>query len=199
MAKKVNGVQAAANMRALAESGKTGVKGWCLKTCRTAWGLPGGVASAIEAWKKIPADKKFTDPKLAPIGAPHFWEIGKFGHIALQAEEVGKVWGTDSPETDKVGKVDIAWFAKHWKAKYLGWSLHLNGVDLQAATMPKAGLKASLLGVKTDSKPAKNPVEYDHAAAAKGGGVDKPTKKAAAPAKKAVKKAVKKAAPKKAK
>lgn len=196
MAKKVSGVQAAANMKALAESGKGGFKGWCLKTCRTALGAPAGVPSAIEAWKKIPANKKFTDPKKAPIGAPHFWEIGKFGHIAIQSEEMGKVWGTDSPVTDKVGKVDLAWFDKHWKAKYLGWSLHLNGMDLDFTQTPKTTFKAAMLGVKTTGAPAKNPVEYDAAAAAKGGGVDV-AKKKAVPAKKAAAKPVAKKAAKK--
>ena len=170
--------------------GKTGFKGWCLRTCRTAWGISGKYPSAIEAWKAIPQHRKNTVPGKAPIGAVHFFDIGKFGHIVIQSDTVGMVWGTDAPDSDKVGLVNLSWFSKHWHAKYLGWSTNFNGVDLPCPDMPKRYMKDRILGVKT-AVAIKNPESsYDHEAAAKGGGVDKVVKKAA-PAKKAVaKKAV---------
>jgi LysM repeat protein len=164
-----------------------GFAGWCLKTVRTAWGLPATQVSAISAWKSIPASKKHTNPAEAPIGAPHFFDIGKFGHVVMQSDFVGQVWGVDAPAHDKVGKVNLSWFQKNWgkNCKYLGWSTHLNGKDLPLKQMPKNTLKSMIVGVPLVASPAKNPVAYDVKAAATGGGVDtlKPTTK---PAKKSV-------------
>lgn len=128
-------IQAVAYMRDLAKQKAGGVKGLCLKTCRTAWGLPGGVPSAAAAWKSIPPSHKHSDPTKAPVGAPHFWTgrrgaLAKYGHIALQAEHENFVWSTDAPVTDRVGLVDIEWFEKKWGAKYLGWTDMLQGQKL---------------------------------------------------------------------
>lgn len=125
-----SGKEAAAYMKGLRDNGATGVKGYCLKTCRLAWDLPADEPSAIEEWKSIPDKFKHTDPMKAPIGAPHFWSVGKYGHIALQAEHEGFVWSTDAPTSNKVGLVHIDWFAKHWRAKYLGWSSQLQNKTL---------------------------------------------------------------------
>ena len=130
------GVEAAEQMKAWAAGKKSGVKGMCLKTCRLAYDIPAKYPSAIEAWKATKS--KQTDPALAPIGAAHFWEIGKFGHIAIQAGESGKVWSTDSPKTDLIGKVELGWFAQKWGAKYLGWTDSVNGKKIALAEMPKA-------------------------------------------------------------
>lgn len=183
--------EAVNTMKAHSKAGTTGFGGWCLRTVRQAWGLPGTTASAIKAWNAVPANKRHTDPKKAPIGAVHFFDIGKHGHIVMQSELKGKVWGTDAPVFDKVGLVNLAWFSKHWGAKYLGWSAYLNGKDLPVSEMPKATLASVVVGVPTRAIPAKNPVAYNAAASAAGGGVDTvPAKKAAAPAKKATAKKV---------
>jgi len=128
-----NGASAALYMGALARNNAGGVKGLCLRTCRLAWGLPPHRPSAIEEWNSIPNAYKRNDPTRAPIGAPHFWSVGKYGHIAIQAEHEGFVWSTDAPKTDRVGLVDITWFSRNWRAKYLGWSLYLNGQILPLA------------------------------------------------------------------
>lgn len=125
-----NGAEAAAYMAGLAKQQASGVKNWCLRTCRLAWGLPPDEESAIKEWESIPDKFKHTDPLTAPVGAPHFWKVGKFGHIALQAEHEGFVWSTDAPVTDKVGLVAIPWFAKKWRAVYLGWAEQLNNKEL---------------------------------------------------------------------
>lgn len=119
---RANGTAAAAYMRDLAKQGAGGVKGLCLKTCRLAWGLPGDEESAIKEWESIPARFRHSDPMTAPVGAPHFWAIGKYGHVALQAAHEGFVWSTDLPTNDRVGLVHIDLPAKKWRAKYLGWS-----------------------------------------------------------------------------
>jgi hypothetical protein len=134
---KLNGVEAYANMKHLMTSGKTGLKGWCQKTCRGAWELPAGLPSAKAAWSAVPAAHRHTDPSKAPIGAPHFWLGGAFGHVALQSDKKGIVISTDSPATNRVGEVPIDYFAKHWGKKYAGWASNYMKQDLTLTEMPK--------------------------------------------------------------
>ena len=131
---RTNPLAAVAYMRDLAKNNAAGVKGLCLKTCRLAWGLPSDEASAILEWQSIPLKFKHTDPMKAPVGAPHFWSVGKYGHVALQAEHEGFVWSTDLPTNDRVGLIHIDLPAKKWRAKYLGWSS-----QFQNQTLPLAG------------------------------------------------------------
>lgn len=138
-----SGAEAAAYMRNLAASGATGVKGFCLRTCRLAWGLAPDEPSAIAEWNSIPDRYKNTDPLKAPVGAPHFWRVGKFGHVAIQADHEGYVWSTDAPTANKVGLVDIIWFKKNWRAEYLGWSKQFqNKVLPLGAEAPKKKVSA---------------------------------------------------------
>lgn len=117
-----SGAAAAAYMRDLAKNGATGVKGYCLRTCRLAWNLGSDEGSAINEWNSIPQKYRNTNPNTAPVGAPHFWRGGKYGHVALQAEHEGYVWTTDLPVANKVGLVDIKFINKKWNYTYLGWS-----------------------------------------------------------------------------
>lgn len=128
------GIEAADQMRRWHRTKKTGVKGMCLKYCRMAYGIPPKYPSAIKAWNG--AKRKFTNPHLAPIGAAHFWEVGQFGHIAIQSRNHGKVWSTDAPHTDRIGEVNIAWFEKRWGAKYLGWTNEVNGKRIPLTELP---------------------------------------------------------------
>lgn len=119
----MNTAQEAVNlMWRWSRDGSTGYQNWCLRTCRRAWGLPSDESSAIKEWNSIPTSAKSRKWWLAPAGAPHFWEIGAFGHVAIQSNLKGFVWSTDAPEKDKVGRVPLNWFRKRWGAKYLGWS-----------------------------------------------------------------------------
>lgn len=117
-----NGREAVAYMKSLYDHGATGVKGLCLRTCRLAWGLPADQPSAIAEWESIPSRFKHRDFRDAPVGAPHFWRGGKYGHVALQATQEGHVWTTDLPTTNKVGLVDIMFISTKWRYTYLGWS-----------------------------------------------------------------------------
>lgn len=117
-------------MGSLSRNNATGVKGYCLRTCRLAWGLGSDQASAIKEWNSIPDLYKRFDPMTAPVGAPHFWSGGKYGHVALQAEHEGFVWTTDLPVTNKVGLVDIELIQRKWGYKYLGWSLQFQNTKL---------------------------------------------------------------------
>ena len=111
-------------------SGRRGVKGLCLKTCRQAWKIPAKYPSAIAAWNNTPRKQKFTDPMKAPIGATHFWRGGKFGHVAIQSSKPGYVWSTDLPVKDTVGRIYYTEVNEKWGSRYLGWTTQLNGVDL---------------------------------------------------------------------
>lgn len=127
---KRNGRLAAAQMRVWSLVGKRGVAGWCLKTCRQAWDLPSDDASAIAEWNSIPDERKHPGDRNPPIGAPCFWAVGEFGHVALAASKPGHVWSTDAPTKDRIGIVPIVWFKLHWRAEYLGWAEEFQGAKL---------------------------------------------------------------------
>jgi hypothetical protein len=131
------GTQAVAQMRRWSNSGKSGVKGLCLKTCREAYALPAKYPSAIIAWKNTPKKFKHTDPKLAPVGACHFYEGGKYGHIVLQSGLKNKVYGTDLPKSDAIGLHHRNLPTRRWGYKYLGWTNWLNGRELKLGGMPE--------------------------------------------------------------
>lgn len=101
---------------------RAGLKGYCLRTCREAWDLPADQPSAIKEWESIPAKYKNTDWRKAPVGAPHFWAGGEYGHVAIQSRWRGFVYSTDAPIADRVGTVNIGWFRKRWGYRYLGWA-----------------------------------------------------------------------------
>lgn len=111
--------------------------GICHKTCQDAWGLPVKYASAIDAWNHVPKNHRHTDPTKAPIGAPHFWSGGSFGHVALQSNRKGYVLTTDAPNPGHVGEVKLTYFPKYWGKKYLGWASMYNDVELQLEDMPQ--------------------------------------------------------------
>lgn len=125
-----SGKDAAKAMWLMKRDASDGVAGWCLRTCRLAWDLPTDEPSAIKEWESIPASKKSKKWWLAPVGAPHFWAVGKYGHVALQSNIKGMVLSTDAPVKDKVGRVSLFWFGKHWNAKYLGWSTEFQNKNL---------------------------------------------------------------------
>jgi hypothetical protein len=133
---KKSGVQAANQMKRWAAQGKTNVKGLCLKTCREAWGLPAKYPSAIVAWRNTPARFRHTDFRKAPIGAVHYYEGGKFGHIVIQSDLKNRVWGTDLPTVNKIGLHHRRLPVNRWKYKYLGWSNWLNGKELPLKGLP---------------------------------------------------------------
>jgi hypothetical protein len=134
---KKSGKEAANQMKRWHIAGKTNVKGLCLKTCREAWGIAAKYPSAIVAWRNTPARHRFTDFKKAPIGAVHYYEGGKYGHIVIQSDLKNKVWGTDLPVVNKIGLHHRNLPVNRWKYKYLGWSNWLNGKVLPLKDMPK--------------------------------------------------------------
>lgn len=137
MVSNLTGFQAYARMHAWMLQHRDGFSGYCHRTCQNAWGLPVKYASAIDAWNHVPKAHRHTDPSKAPIGAPHFFAGGKYGHVALQTDQKGVLISTDAPTPDYVGKVSLTWFAKHWGKTYLGWASQYNDVDLQLTEMPK--------------------------------------------------------------
>jgi len=134
---RITGKQAFSNMNIWRLNEKNGFLGYCHRTCQNAWGLPKKYASAIDAWNHIPKQHRHTDPTKAPIGAPHFWEGGAYGHVALQSDKKDIVIGTDAPRPNYIGLEHMSFFHNNWGKKYLGWASQYNGVDLQLKDMPK--------------------------------------------------------------
>ena len=134
---KLNGVQAETNMRKHIINNETGFHNWCHRTCQNAWKLPVKYASAIDAWNHIPKKHRHTDVKNAPIGAPIFFEVGKFGHVVIQSKRKGYVLSTDAPVDNKVGEVRLSWFQKNWGVKPLGWASMYNDVELRMKKLPE--------------------------------------------------------------
>jgi len=133
---KMTGLQAFSHMKQLMVSHAKGFQGYCHRTCQNAWGLPARNASAIDAWGAVPKADRHTDAAKAPIGAPHFFSGGAYGHVVLQSDKKGIVISTDAPTTDYVGEVPLTWFTTHWGKHYLGWASSYNGVILQLKEMP---------------------------------------------------------------
>lgn len=131
------GVQAANTMKRWHEQGKRGVKGLCLKTCREAYGIPARFPSAIVSWNRTPNKYKNKDWRKSPVGALHYYEGGRFGHIVIQSDERNRVWGTDLPLVDRIGLHHRRMPINRWKYKYLGWTNWLNGQELKLSRMPK--------------------------------------------------------------
>jgi len=134
---KFTGLQAYAHLKHMMLTHVSGVQGRCHATCQNAWGLPVKYASALDAWNHVPAKARHTDASKAPVGAPHFFDGGLYGHVVLQSGKKGIVIGTDAPTNNYVGEVSLTWFAKHWGKKYLGWASVYNDVQLQLKDMPK--------------------------------------------------------------
>lgn len=134
---KRSGLAASRQMERWSKAGKTNVKGLCLKTCREAWGIPAKYPSAIVAWNNTPKKHKHKDPKLAPVGAVHYYRGGKYGHIVIQSEKKGRVWGTDLPTSNKIGFHTRLLPVGRWNYKYLGWASWLNGFELPLKELPK--------------------------------------------------------------
>lgn len=109
----------------------------CQKVVHEAWALPAGEPSALSAWKSVPQKHRHTDPKLAPIGAPHFWFDHKYGHVALQSDIKGRIITIDLPKRDYIGEVAFEEVSKKWGMTYLGWASNYMGYDLKLKDMPK--------------------------------------------------------------
>lgn len=114
--------------------------GWCLVFVRSCFNVPAKYPSAIEAWSH--AKYKHTGG-VPPKGAPVFWRVGKFGHIAI-SDGGGYVYSTDILRRGKVDRVPITYVTSHWKATYLGWTEDVNDVRVITVQIPKAPPRVSL-------------------------------------------------------
>jgi len=130
--------RAASNaMKRWHENNRTGVKGYCLKTVREAWQIPARYPSAIVAWRNTPKKHRHKNFRTAPIGALHYYEGGRFGHVVIQSPARNRVYGTDLPLQNRVGYHHRRAPINRWKYKYLGWASWLNGHELPLKDMPK--------------------------------------------------------------
>ena len=83
-----------------------------------------------------------TNPHSAPAGAIHYWNIGRFGHVALSlggarvlmgSSHVQESWGTN------VGVTTVDAYNKATGAGYLGWS-RTNGANTIPVAVPVAAV-----------------------------------------------------------
>ncbi len=98
--------------------------GLCQSHCRQAYGVGAWAGSAIIAWRAIPAAQKHPGikPSSAPRGSLLYYDIGKFGHVAIA---IGKKTNTSCLSNDYVrqGMIDAcSRDFPRWGAIYLGWS-----------------------------------------------------------------------------
>jgi hypothetical protein len=105
---------------------ETGWQGLCLKSCRTAYDLPGGWSEADVWWDSCPDEYKHPWSDAPPFGMPIYWRIGEYGHIALSNGD-GTIYGTDLPTNDQIGHCSIDLPRTKWGAKPVGWANWLNG------------------------------------------------------------------------
>jgi hypothetical protein len=102
-------------------------RGLCLQFVRHALGVPREFPSARSAWEALPATEHRQGRP--PAGAPVFWEVGEFWHVAVH---IGS-WVYLSNDVQRAGLIDVvpgALIRQRWGARYLGWSSLLNGVRL---------------------------------------------------------------------
>jgi hypothetical protein len=94
--------------------------------------------SAIAAYRASKIVSK--NAAKAPLGAVHYWDIGKYGHVAgalgggrvfMASKFVDVFWGNN------VGATTVDRYTKRTGAKYLGWS-YTNGANKILFTKPKA-------------------------------------------------------------
>jgi hypothetical protein len=98
--------------------------GLCQSHCRQAYGVGPWAASAIIAWRSIPAAQKTIGgkPSDAPRGSLLYFDIGQFGHVAIA---IGKRTHGSCLSNDYVRRGMIDACSREfprWGVKYLGWS-----------------------------------------------------------------------------
>jgi hypothetical protein len=98
--------------------------GLCQSFCRQSYGVPAWAASAIIAWRKIPAKHKTSGgkPTDAPRGSLIYFEGGKYGHVALA---IGKKTNRSCLSNDYVARGEIDRAPRdfpRWGIRYVGWS-----------------------------------------------------------------------------
>lgn len=119
-------------------------KNLCLHFTARCYGWAGsGSPSAIRHWKMIASPYKTAASKggTPPAGALVFWEVGKYGHVAISCGD-GTVFSNDIKRSGKIDRVPLVYITKHWNAKYLGWArpVYPNGWGKNpnpAPTLPK--------------------------------------------------------------
>ena len=111
--------------------------GWCLRTCRFAWGFDSSEVSAKVAWEKTPKKHKREKTTDFPPGALVYFSGDKngYGHVTIASADPGYVWTTDYLGNGHVDKVSIAALTgdvpdAKWNLTYLGWTDWLNGKTL---------------------------------------------------------------------
>lgn len=102
--------------------------GWCASLMWRFGDMPESSARASAIIAYGDSNIVGTDPRLAPIGAFHWWDIGVYGHVAVDllgggttvfmaSNYVVEDWG------DAIGVTSIPRYTNATGATYLGWSM----------------------------------------------------------------------------
>lgn len=145
--------------------------GMCARWTREQYGIgPSGDADgdgdvdAIDAWKR--AVGKHPGDRNPPPGVPVFWSGGSkgHGHVAMSWPN-GRVRGTDSPTSGRIGTVDFDWIERAWGLRYLGWAEGLSGVLIPTDPAPAprkrrpANVRAAVKAIRARLAQGPGPVE----------------------------------------
>lgn len=98
---------------------QTNYVGKCLWHVQHCYRSPHMFPSAIMQWHN--ANRKHYGDRTPPIGAPVYFQGGRYGHIAIYIGG-GRVRSTDVGGAGRMGTCSIDWFRTHWGYTYLGWS-----------------------------------------------------------------------------
>lgn len=74
--------------------------------------------NALEHWNDIPAKHHLGGWE---VGALAFWDSGD-GHVAIGAEDSGKVYSTDWPSNLEMGETTPSAISSKWHKNFLGWT-----------------------------------------------------------------------------
>jgi hypothetical protein len=109
----------------------------CLVFVRTMFGLSpnGHEATAISAWNDCPTVNRHPAPCDPPANVPVFWSGGSqgYGHVAVSLGKingVNKIVSTDIGGAGTVSICDLTDIHARWGLTFLGWTGHLEGVDI---------------------------------------------------------------------
>lgn len=142
--------------------------GMCARWTREQYGIgPSGDADgdgdvdAIDAWKR--AVGKHPGDRNPPPGVPVFWSGGSkgHGHVAMSWPN-GRVRGTDSPTSGRIGTVDFDWIERAWGLRYLGWAEGLSGVLIPTDAAKKrrpANVRAAIKAIRARLAERPGPTE----------------------------------------
>ncbi len=128
--------------------------GWCASLMWRFASMPESSARASAILAYADSTIEGTDPRLAPAGAFHWWDIGTYGHVGMDllggggtvfmaSTHVLEDWG------DSIGVASVPAYTTTASASYLGWSLDYAGSEMDGGGLPACDEDLHYEGVGT--------------------------------------------------